>query len=126
MRSNEGLASRCGSVVGVMLHQLAMVPNTRPHWEARFESGSLHITGNFTQYPDDHSTAGLAREPDDPSASDLLVYRVVFDRDKEPFCGPDLMGPVHYFEPHVPPNKARIRVIATEGIFDFPIPNDAA
>jgi hypothetical protein len=58
---------------------------------------------------------------DDPTAPDLIVYRVVFHRDKEPFCGPDLIGPVHYYELHLPRDKTRIRVIAEEGIFEFPI-----
>ena len=82
--------------------------------------------GSATRYPDDHSTAGLAREPDDPAAPDLLLYRVVFHRDKEPFCDEDLIGPVHHYEPTVAPRKTRIRVTSPEGVFDFPIPDRPA
>lgn len=97
-------------------------PRPRPHWKAQFEDGLLHIAGDATLYPNDYSTASLARQPDDPSEPGLLVYRVVFHRDKEPFCDPDLIGPVHYYEQHLPPFRTGIRVIAQEGIFEFPIP----
>ena len=69
-----------------------------PHWEARCEHGTLHISGSATTFPNDHSTASLARQPDDGAFPELLVYRVVFHRDKEPFSDADLLGPVHYFE----------------------------
>jgi hypothetical protein len=97
----------------------------RPRWEAHYDRGALHIAGSATRYPDDSSTASLAREPDDPSAPELLVYGVVFHRDKEHFCDVNLIGPVHYFERHVPAHKSRIRVIAAEGVFEFPIPGGA-
>ena len=99
---------------------------TTPHWEARFEYGNLHIAGSATAYPDDFSTASLERQPDDSSAPELLVYRVVFHRDKEHFCGPDLIGPVHFYEQHLPLFKTGIRVIAAEGTFEFPIPGRRA
>ena len=93
----------------------------RPHWEARFERGTLHVWGSATKYPNDFSTATLVRLAADPAYPDVLIYEVGFNRDKEPFCGPDLIGPVHYFEPVVPAGKRRIRVIVAEGVFEFPL-----
>jgi hypothetical protein len=98
----------------------------RPHWEARFEGGTLHVSGSATKYPNDFSTATLVRRPDDPAQPDVLIYEVTFHRDKEPFCGPDLVGPVHYFESAVPAGKRRVRVIASEGTFEFSLPEAAA
>lgn len=98
----------------------------RSHWGARFEHGTVHISGSATKFPDDFSTATLVRRPDDPAQPDLLIYEVAFNRDKEHFCGPDLVGPAHYFDPVVPAGKRRIRVIAAEGTFEFPLPAAAA
>ena len=93
-----------------------------PHWEARFEWGVLLISGSATKFPDDFSTATLVRLPDDPRYPEVLIYEVGFNRDKEPFCDLDLIGPVHYYEQVVPVGKRRIRVIAAEGVFEFPLP----
>lgn len=95
--------------------------DTPPHWNAWIVRGSLRISGDATRYPNDYCTASLIREPDDPSAPDVLIYRVVFHRDKEPFCGPDLYGPVSYVEHTVPIHKSRVRIIAAEGTFDVPL-----
>jgi hypothetical protein len=97
------------------------MPDHSSRWEAWLDHGSLHVAGSATRFPDDFSTASLAREPDDPSMPEVLIYRVVFHRDKEPFCGPDLIGPVHYVEHVVPANTRRIRIIAAEGVFDVPL-----
>ena len=94
----------------------------RPHWEARFERGTLRVSGSATKYPNDFSTATLVRSPDDAAQPDVLIYEVAFHRDKEPFCGTDLIGPVHYFEQVIPAGRRRIRVIAAEGTFEFPLP----
>ena len=102
------------------------MPGLEPRWEAHFEHGSLHVSGSAIKYPNDFSTASLARQPDDPAHPDVLIYHVVFHRDKEPFCDADLVGPVHYFEQVIPRGKRRIRVIAAEGAFEFPIPDAAA
>jgi len=102
------------------------MPGLQPRWEAHFEHGSLHVSGSAIKYPNDFSTASLARQPDDPAHPDVLIYHVVFHRDKEPFCDADLVGPVHYFEQVIPRGKRRIRVIAAEGAFEFPIPDAAA
>jgi hypothetical protein len=94
-----------------------------PHWEARYQHGALHISGSATTFPNEYSTASLARQPDDPAFPELLVYRVVFCRDKEPFCDSSLVGPVHYFERLIPVGKTRIRVLAPDGTFEFSICN---
>jgi hypothetical protein len=94
-----------------------------PHWEARYQHGALHISGSATTFPNEYSTASLARQPDDPVFPELLVYRVVFCRDKEPFCDSSLVGPVHYFERLIPVGKTRIRVLAPDGTFEFSICN---
>ena len=88
-------------------------------WKAEFEGGALHISG-IVKYPNDFSTASLERvDSHDP---DVVSYRLEFHRDKEPFCGTDLMGPVHYRERHLPRRAVRIRVdVGTEQI-EFPIP----
>ena len=84
--------------------------------------GTLHISGSATTFPNDHSTASLARQPDDGAFPELLVYRVVFHRDKEPFSDADLLGPVHYFE-RFPIGNTRVRVLAPEGTFELSIVN---
>ena len=94
----------------------------QPHWAARFDRGTLVVSGSATKFPDDFSTATLVRLPDDPRYPDVLIYEVGFNRDKEHFCGLDLIGPVHYYEQCVPAGKRRIRVSAAEGVFEFPIP----
>src|SRR6266853_4608229 len=86
-------------------HAMSTAP---PSWKAEFEGNTLHISGT-TRYPNDFSTASLERV-DSHSGSEVVSYRVVFHRDKEPFCGPDLIGPVHHFERHLLAGTVRIRV----------------
>jgi hypothetical protein len=88
-------------------------------WRAEFESGALHISG-VAKYPNDFSTASLERVDSD-AGSGVVSYRVVFHRDKEPFCGPDLIGPVHHFERQLPAGAARIRVAVGSEQVEFPI-----
>jgi len=85
---------------------------------AEFDGGTLHISG-VVEYPDDFSTASLERV-DSHVGSEVVIYRVVFHRDKEPFCGPDLIGPVHYYERNLPLGVTRIRVVGTNQV-EFPI-----
>ncbi len=61
-------------------------------------------------FPNDFSTASLHRE-DASDEPDTVAYRLVFHRDKEPFCDKNLVGPVHYWEPSVPAGVRRIRII---------------
>lgn len=61
---------------------------------AIFRDGTLRVEGR-ARYPNDFSTATL--EPLPSTSPALQAFSVVFPRDKEPFCGPDLIGPVVYF-----------------------------
>jgi hypothetical protein len=62
-----------------------------------FRDGTLCIEGQ-ARYPNDFSTATLEPLFDMPLASPRCqAFSVVFHRDKEPYCGPDLIGPVVYF-----------------------------
>ena len=79
-----------------------------PSWKAEFDGGALHISG-AVKYPNDFSTASLERV-DSHVGSEVVTYRVVFHRDKEPYCDPDLVGPVHYHERNLPLGVRRIRV----------------
>ena len=64
---------------------------------AIFRDGTLRIEGR-ARYPTDFSTATLKPLFDMPLASARCqAFAVVFHRDKEPYCGPDLVGPVIYF-----------------------------
>ncbi len=91
-----------------------------PSWKAERNGNTLHISGVVT-YPDVFSTAGLERTPDSAAESGVLSYRVVFHRDKELFCGPDLIGPVHHVERHLPKVATRIRVVTGTEQVEFPI-----
>ncbi len=91
-----------------------------PSWKAEFDGSTLHISG-VAEYPDDFSTAGLERTTAAVAEPGVLSYRVVFHRDKEHFCGTDLIGPVHHFERSLPAGAARIRVaVGTEQV-EFPV-----
>jgi hypothetical protein len=90
-----------------------------PSWKAEFEGRTLHIYG-VVKYPNDFSTASLERV-DEHGGPDVVSYRVVFHRDKEPFCGPDLIGPLHYIERDLPAGAARIRITLGTGQVEFPI-----
>ena len=63
---------------------------------AIFRAGVLRIEGR-ARYPNDFSTATLQPLFDVPlPSSKSQAFAVVFHRDKEPYCGPDLIGPVVY------------------------------
>jgi len=79
-------------------------------WRADWEAGGLHISGMTDLFPNDFSTASLHRE-DALQYPDTVTYRLVFHRDKEPFCDKDLVGPVHYWEASLPAGVHRIRII---------------
>jgi hypothetical protein len=64
---------------------------------ATFKAGTLRVEGK-ARYPNDFSTATLKPLLDVPVVpSTCLAFALVFNRDKEPFCGPDLIGPVVYY-----------------------------
>jgi hypothetical protein len=83
-------------------------------WRADWEAGGLHISGMTDLFPNDFSTASLHRE-DALQYPDTVTYRLVFHRDKEPFCDKDLVGPVHYWEASLPAGVHRIRIIFPDG-----------
>ena len=84
-------------------------------WRARWEAGRLHISGTTDLFPNDFSTAQLRLESDDRAAG-VRTYRLAFSRDKEPFCGKDLVGPVHHYERSVPPEIRIVRVVDPAGL----------
>ena len=83
-------------------------------WRAEWRGRHLVISGITDLFPNDFSTASLRREPDgdDPQT---VTYRLTFARDKEPFCGTDLVGPVTYFENSLDSRVRRLRIIAPNG-----------
>ncbi|MGH2829971.1 MAG: hypothetical protein ACRDJM_05760 [Actinomycetota bacterium] len=90
-------------------------------WKAEWEGDVLHISGVTDAFPNDFSTASLRHISTD---SHIAAYIVVFHRDKEPFCGPDLVGPVHFFERALERGVKTIRIIApgrTDHV-DVPVP----
>ena len=63
---------------------------------ALFRSGTLTIEGKV-RYPNDFSTARLEPVDEGRLASPTRrAFAVAFHRDKEPYCGPDLIGPIYY------------------------------
>ena len=74
---------------------------TSDSWSAEPQGSSLSIRGSAT-FPNDFSTASLRRQQYTLRDGDTLTFMLSFHRDKEPFCGPDLVGSVHHFEQHIP------------------------
>ena len=93
--------------------------NSSPtNWRAEIEGRILHISG-VAKYPNDFSTAGLERlKSDEPS---ILCYRLIFNRDKEPYCDRDGIGPVHHFERDFSYEAKSIRVFIEAHSIDFTI-----
>jgi hypothetical protein len=76
---------------------------------ANLREGTLRIEGR-ARYPNDFSTATLEPLLEAPLASSgCQAFAVVFHRDKEAYCGPDLVGPVVYFSRT--PELARLEVV---------------
>ena len=112
-------AAATARVVLGLLKPSSHMSTIQPSWKAEFEGSTLHISG-VAKYPNDFSTASLERV-DSHAGSKVVSYRVVFHRDKEPFCDLDLIGPVHYYERNLPRGATHIRVaVGTEQI-EFPI-----
>ena len=58
--------------------------------------GTLRVEGR-ARYPNDFSTATLEPIVDGPlTSSTCRAFAIAFHRDKEPYCGLDLIGPVVY------------------------------
>jgi hypothetical protein len=77
---------------------------------AIFRDGTLRIKGQ-ARYPNDFSTATLAPlgEARMAASPGMRAYSLEFHRDKEPFCGPDGIGPVTYFSRE--PGLAGVEVV---------------
>jgi hypothetical protein len=76
---------------------------------ATFRDGVLRVEGR-ARYPNDFSTATLEPLPGAPAVSPALqAFSVVFHRDKEPFCGLDMIGPVVYYSRA--PGLARLKTV---------------
>jgi hypothetical protein len=82
----------------------------RDSWRAVWTLNVLHISGTTDLFPNDFSTASLERDETLDEAA-TVAYRLVFDRDKEPFCDKDLVGPVRYLESSLPVGARRLRVV---------------
>lgn len=89
--------------------------NFKDSWTAEWNGDVLHISGVTDRFPNTFSTASLKRI-DSPSAG-AVSYQIEFHRDKEPFCDPDLVGPVHYFEQAFP-SDVRLVTISVPGESD--------
>jgi hypothetical protein len=92
-------------------------------WRAVWVVDALHVSGMTDLFPNDFSTASLRREEKLDDAM-TVVYSLVFDRDKEPFCDEDRVGPVHFFERSLPVKARRLRVLLpdAEGSIELEIP----
>ncbi len=83
----------------------------RNSWRAAWEKMGLHISGTTDLFPNDFSTAHLRPESDDREAG-VRTYRLGFARDKEPFCGTDLVGPVHHWDRNISHDIRVVRVLS--------------
>jgi hypothetical protein len=94
---------------------------TSDSWSAEPEGTNLSIRGSVT-FPNDFSIASLRREQYSLLDGDTLTFKLSFRRDKEPFCGPDLVGPVYHFERNIPAAVSRVRIVSESGEqFEFRI-----
>ena len=84
--------------------------NYKDTWKAEWKNGILHISGTTDLFPNEFSTSSLERI----EGNDEVSYKIVFHRDKEPFCSKDLVGPVHYFESDTPENAKTLKIIGSE------------
>jgi hypothetical protein len=95
--------------------------NHKETWQASWENGVLHISGITDLFPNEFSTSSLERIENDGD----LLYKIVFHRDKEPFCNSDLVGPVHYFESNLPKGIKAIKIMdGKNDHVEIPIPTN--
>ena len=83
-------------------------------WRAEWQESVLVISGITDLFPNDFSTAALRREWPGRDL-ETATYRLMFARDKEPFCGPDLVGPVRHYESSLEPHIRRLQIVAPNG-----------
>lgn len=94
--------------------------STAQSWEVHLEGAIIHISGTAI-YPNQFSTAGLERLYISEEQG-VVEYKVVFNRDKEHFCGKDLIAPVHHFERDLPLSVHHIRIHVGEEQVELRIP----
>jgi hypothetical protein len=90
---------------------------------ATFRGGMLRVEGQ-ARYPNDFSTATLEPLPGAVSGSPACrAYALAFNRDKEPFCDLDLIGPVVYYSSAADVGRIKVvRVYVTpEWYEDIPV-----
>lgn len=92
---------------------------------AEWVDGSLRVIGK-ARFPSMFCTATLEPAPElalPGTRPDTLVMRISFGRDKEPFAGPDLVGPVAYYARDALARRARmVQVhVAPDQIEELPI-----
>ena len=89
--------------------------NLRDSWRTAWEADGLHIAGTTDLFPNEFSTVQLQAESDDRAAG-VRTYRIAFSRDKEPFCGKDLVGAVVHVDLTAPSNVRIVRVVGPTGV----------
>lgn len=89
-------------------------------WLAWKEGGTLFIRG-VVRYPNNFSTARLSPDPKWTSDTGTPHFVLGFGRDKQPFCGPDLVGQVHYQGPWPGDGPHSIVVIDAEARISLPV-----
>jgi len=87
----------------------------RNSWGATWQADGLHVAGTTDLFPNDFSTAQLHLETYDRLAG-IRTYRLAFSRDKEPFCGKDLVGPVVHVDRFAPADTRVVRVVSPTGV----------
>jgi len=91
-------------------------------WSVQWEPRYLHIRGATRNFPNRFSVSSLKQLQFSDHCT-VANYRVVFHRDREPFCGEDLSGPVDYFETDLPTTVQKIRIEdAGENDVVIPVP----
>lgn len=81
--------------------------NFKDTWKAEWENGILHISGTTDLFPNEFSTSSLERV----EAGNILSYKIIFNRDKEPFCSKELVGSVNYFENNIPTKAKSLKIL---------------
>jgi hypothetical protein len=101
-----------------------MKPSSK-EWSAERQGSHLSIEGRAT-FPNDFSTARLRRKPYSLLDGSTLTFTLSFNRDKEPFCGANLIGGVRHLERNVPETVSKVRVVSELGEeFEFAIGGEA-
>ena len=100
---------------------LCVLMNYKETWQVKWDKDVLYISGTTDLFPNNFSTSTLIKIDDEIG----LSYRIAFNRDKEPYCNKDLVGPVNYIEHNVPNGVKSIKIYGDEGEYiELPIPKN--